>query len=219
MLQKMKEYLKVNKQVYDNLAEEFKQKMQDYIISDRKVVAPFVNCLKSHFSKIRVLELGPGSGLNLSYFEEEGFETTAIDISEEIIKVAQETAPKTKYLFGEFLAYDFGESKFEGVFAKAFIHLFPKEDAGVVLKKIFGLLEEGGIAFVSTTVHENSEEGFFEKTDYNKKLKRFRKRWTERELLEEVINTGFTIFDKSYDIEPKKGKRWLRLVLIKHPLE
>ena len=181
----MKEYIKINQEVYDNLAEEYKKRMQDYVISERKIATPFIDYLKGHFKNIRVLELGPGSGLNLSYFEKEGFDTTAIDISKEILRVSQETAPKTKYIFGNFMTSDFN-GKFEGIFAKAFIHLFPKEDAIIVLKKIFNMLEEKGIAFIATTVHEKSEEGFFEKSDYNKKLKRFRKRWTEEELLEEL---------------------------------
>lgn len=211
----MKEYIKANQAVYDILADEYKQKMQDYLISDRKIAAPFINYLKEHFVKVRVLELGPSSGLNLNYFEKEGFKTTAIDISVEIIRVSRETAPKTKYLFGDFLAYDFGKSRFEGIFAKAFIHLFPKEDAVAALKKIIELLSPGGAVFIATTVHERSEEGYFEKTDYNKKLKRFRKRWTERELLDAVNEIGFKTLHKNYHIEPDKGKKWINLVLVK----
>ncbi len=213
----MKEYIKTNQEVYDNLAEEYKQKMHDYVISDRRISAPFIDYLKNHFNKIRVLELGPGSGLVLSYFEKEGFKTTAIDISRKLLRVSQETAPKTRYLFGDFLAFDFGKSKLEGIFAKAFIHLFPKEDAQIVLKKIFDLLENNGAAFIATTIHEKSEEGFFEKTDYNQKMKRFRKRWVESELLEEITKIGFTIYHKDYNIEPDKEKKWVNLVVVKHP--
>ncbi len=213
----MKKYIKSNQKVYDNLAEEYKQKMRDYVISDKKIAAPFIDYLKNHFRKIRVLELGPGSGLSLSYLEKEGFETTAIDISGEILRVSQETAPKTKYLFGDFLAFGFGKSKFEGIFAKAFIHLFPKEDAIIVLKKIFDLLENNGAAYIATTIHEKSEEGFFEKTDYNQKMKRFRKRWVESELLEEITKIGFAIYHKGYNIELNKEKKWVNLVVVKHP--
>ncbi len=213
----MKEYIKTNQEVYDNLAEEYKQKMHDYVISDRRISAPFIDYLKNNFSKIRVLELGPGSGLVLSYFEKEGFKTTAIDISRKLLRVSQETAPKTRYLFGDFLAFDFGKLKLEGIFAKAFIHLFPKEDAQIVLKKIFDLLENNGAAFIATTIHEKSEEGFFEKTDYNQKMKRFRKRWVESELLEEITKIGFTIYHKDYNIEPDKEKKWVNLVVVKHP--
>jgi 2-polyprenyl-3-methyl-5-hydroxy-6-metoxy-1,4-benzoquinol methylase len=211
----MKNYIKVNKEAYDTLAEEYKQKMKEYIISDRTIIVPFVDYLKTHFDKVKVLELGPGSGLNLTYFEEEGFDTTAIDISGEILKISQEIAPKTKYIFADFLVFDFGKTKFQGVFAKAFIHLFPKKDAVVVLKKIFDLLEEKGCAFLTTTIHDKAEEAFFEKEDYDKKMKRFRKKWLENELLEEITKVGFKIYDAKYNIEDDKKKKWIGIVLTK----
>jgi ubiquinone/menaquinone biosynthesis C-methylase UbiE len=133
----MKEYIKINQRVYDALAGEYRQKLKDYIISDKKIASPFIKYLKNHFDRIKVLELGPGSGLNLSYFESEGFDTTAIDVSKEILRVSKEMSPETKYIFGDFLTFDFGKLKFEGIFAKAFVHLFTKKDAAIVLKKIF----------------------------------------------------------------------------------
>ena len=154
--------------------------------------------------------------MNLSYFEEEGFETTAIDMSNDILRVSKELAPKTKYIYGDFLAYDFGKTRFDGIFAKAFIHLFPKEDSKIVLKKIFDLLKNNGAAFIATTVHKKSDEGFFEKTDYKKGMKRFRKRWVESELLAEIRKIGFTIHHKGYHNERDKGKKWINLVVVKH---
>ena len=94
----MKDYIRINQKVYDNLAQEYKQKMEEYVISDRKIATPFIDYLKNNFNKVKVLEPGPGSGLNLSYFESEGFETTAIDISKEVITVSKEIAPRTKYI-------------------------------------------------------------------------------------------------------------------------
>ena len=209
----MKDYVKVNQKVYDRLAREYNERLKDYMISDRKITAPFINYLKDKFDNATILELGPGSGLCLSYFEFEGFQTTAIDISKEILSVSKKNAPKTKYLFGDFLEYDFGTSKFEGIFAKAFIHLFPKKDALFVLRKILGLLTKNGVAFIGTTIHKKSEEGFFEKSDYKEKLKRFRKKWTEKELIEEVEKVGFKILKKAHHSEPDKNKNWINLLL------
>ena len=211
----MKDYVKNNQKVYDRLAQEYKERRKDYIVSERKIAAPFINYLKRTFDKIRILELGPGSGLNLSYFLQENFKTTAIDISQKIIDVARQIAPKTEYIHDEFLEHDFRQTKYEGIFAKAFIHLFPKKDAILVLKKIKALLVPGGAVFVATTVHPKSEEGFFEKKDYAGKLKRFRKMWTEKELLDLISALGFKIIDKGYHIEEDKEKIWINLVIIK----
>lgn len=211
----MRNYVKLNKLVYDELAEEYKLRLNDYIISDRKIAAPFIDYLKNKFKRVRILELGPGSGLNLSFFESEGFKTTAINISKNITKVAKEIAPKTKFIHTDFLDHDFGNSKFEGIFAKAFIHLFPKKDALLVLDKIKKLLVAKGAAFIATTVHKKSEEGYFEKIDYKKKLKRFRKKWTEKELIQAANALGLEIINKGYHIEPDKNKKWVNLVVIK----
>ncbi len=136
----MKEYIKINKKCYDKLANEYENRKKKYLVSDGQLVKPFIDYLKKHFDKIKVLELGPGSGLCLSFFEKEGFDTTAIDISEKMIKVSKKTASKTKYILENFLEYNFDEHKYDGILAKAFIHLFPKKDAAIALKKIFDLL-------------------------------------------------------------------------------
>lgn len=211
----MKRYVKANQKVYDILADEYKSRLKDYVISDRKIAAPFISYLKKHFKSAKVLELGPGSGLNLSFFEKAGFVTTAIDISREILRVAEDTAPRTKYLLGDFLGYDFGRIKYDGIFAKAFIHLFPKSDAVIVLSKIAKLLVNGGAAFIATTVNEESVEGFFEKEDYQGATKRYRKKWTEDELMVSLADAGFKIINKGYHNEPDKKKKWVNLVVVK----
>lgn len=207
----MKEYVKINKKAYDDSAEEYKSRISEYIVSDRKIAGPFINYLKNNFSKARVLELGPGSGLNLSYFENEGFETYAIDISKNIIDVARKTSPQTRFIYGDFLENDFGNLKFEGIFAKAFIHLFPKNDAISVLKKIYGSLVPSGILFVATTVHAESGEGYVGKIDYKNQPERFRKNWTEEELLHALELTGFSLVDKGY--HENRDKKWINLVV------
>ncbi|MDE1848809.1 MAG: class I SAM-dependent methyltransferase [Nanoarchaeota archaeon] len=211
----MREYLEHNRRTYDALAEEYKHNLETYAVADQKILFPFIGCLKARFSNPRVLELGPGSGLALQYFAREGFNTTAIDISSEIIKVAEQASPSTHYLLGDFLGFDFGGLIFDGIFAKAFIHLFPKDDAMLVFRKIFGLLSRGGVAYLATTRHEVSEEGFFEKSDYQRKEKRFRRRWAEGDLLEAIINTGFDIYNRWYDDEPDKGKKWINILAVK----
>ena len=45
----MKDYVKVNKEVYDSLAKEYKQKTKGHIISERKIASPFIDYLKKHF--------------------------------------------------------------------------------------------------------------------------------------------------------------------------
>lgn len=209
----MKEYLKTNKRAYDKLAKEYKERLKSYKTSEPIILAPFIKYLKENFKGVRVLELGPGSGLASSFLNKAGFETTAIDISKNIIKVAREVSPKTNFIHADFLTYDFSDLKFEGIFAKAFIHLFPKEDAIKVLKKIKDLLIKNGVVYIATTLHERSKEGFFEKEDYNKRVKRFRRKWEESDLIITIREVGFEIIKKRYYEEKEKSKKWIDFFL------
>ncbi len=209
----MKKYLDINKKAYNQLSEEYEKRIEEYIVLDKKISAPFIKHLKKTFKKIRVLDLGPGTGIDLSIFEKQDFETTAIDISEKMIKISKKMAPNTKYIYDDFLSHNFGRKKFEGIFAKAFIHLFPTKDAILVLKKIRNLLAPKGFVFISTTFHPKAEEGYFEKKDYSKKIKRFRKKWEEQELIETLEDLGFGIILKKYNYEKDKDKKWISLYL------
>jgi SAM-dependent methyltransferase len=207
------DYLEINKRAYDETAEEYKQRISWYEESDRKILAPFIKLLKEKFDKIKLLELGPGSGLALRFFEEAGMKTTAIDISSKIIEVAKEISPNTSFIEADFLEHNFKQEKFDGIFAKAFIHLFPKEDAKKVLKKVNSLLAEGGLFYLTTTVHEIPEEGFLQKEDYTKESIRFRKKWTEKELVEELMKNNFKIVERFYGEEIRPDKHWIIFIL------
>lgn len=205
-------YLKINEDAYDLAADEYAARLGHYKERDKKILEPFIDFLKERFEKPKLLELGPGSGLALEYFEKSGFETFAIDISQKILDVAKNTSPKTTFYKGDFLSYPFDNKKFDGIFGKAFIHLFPKEDALLVLKKIKTLLSHSGLVYLSTTMHEEALEGFLQKEDYDKKPKRFRKQWTEKELTEALEETGFEIIFKDKMKEEKYDKIWMLFI-------
>lgn len=205
------DYLDVNRKAYDETAGEYSERVKIYAESDKEILEPFISLMKEKFDTPKVLELGPGSGLALKFFVDAGFETKAIDFSSKIIEVARKTTPSTEFVEADFLEHEFNE-KFDGVFAKAFIHLFPKEDALRVFDKVRELLNPSGLFYLSTTVHDVSDEGFFEKRDYEKRSLRFRRRWTEEELLEVLKDKGFEIVKKFYSEEKNFGKRWITLI-------
>lgn len=210
----MKDYIAANEHAYNALAAQYKQRLEEYVESDAPLLAPFINGLIARFAHPRVLELGPGSGLALRIFEEAGLQTTAIELAQEIVSVAGETSPNTTFIHGDFLDHDFDAMSFQGIFAKAFIHLFPKNDAIQVLEKVHSLTTRNGLFFISTTVHAEPSEGYERKSDYANSPKRFRKKWTERELLE-ALNLGqkWQVVDKNYNEE--RNKNWLALTLQK----
>ena len=208
----MKKYLVVNKDAYNNLADQYKSRLNEYKFKDKVLLATFINLAKTKADRAEVLELGPGSGLALQIFEEEGMRTYAIDIADKIIAVAKHSSPNTTFINDDFLQHDFGTKKFDAICAKAFLHLFPNDDAHTVLNKIADLTQENGALFLATTIHDAPTEGYEEKHDYSESPRRYRKKWTEAELLEALTHT-WRIVEKNYNTE--RSKRWLALTLQK----
>ena len=73
----------------------------------------------------------------------------------------------------------------------------------------------GGKLFLTTTLHEKSEEGFFIKVDYQEKLERFRRKYTETELCEFIQSENFNIIEKLYTNEADRNKKWILLICSK----
>lgn len=209
----MKNYLMINKEAYEQAAEEYGRRVEEYEISDKMIMKPFIDYLKSKFKRAKILELGPGSGLSLKILSEKGCKTTAIEISKNMIEVAKRTSPETEFINDEFLSHDFGKSKYDGIFARAFIHLFPKTEAVKVISKMKCLLNREGIIHLATTIHKTSGEGIMEKSDYPGKPKRFRKTWTEEELLDTIKNLGLKVVIKEPYLEKKRNKLWINLLV------
>lgn len=208
----MKKYIEKNRKAYDALAKEYEKRVQVYVDKVRRISNLFTNYLKENFNEKKVLELWPGSGLSLSTFEKEWFKTTWIDFSEKMLEVSRKISSNTRYILGDFLTYDFEELKYNGIYAQAFIHLFPREDVKKVLKKIFNLLEDTWVAHISTTLHNIYEEGYSTKNDYPWSVKRFRIKWTEKELLEEIEKVWFKIYQKEFITETNNDKKWVIII-------
>ena len=202
--------------VYDSLAQEYAERVEHYKHVTIQVAAPFIKALEMNFANVHVLELGCGAGLNLMYFEHAGFKSTAVEISGKMISFSRRIAPKTKYIHANILEYTFPNVKYEGIFAHAFIHLFKTNDLERLMVKIMRLLVDGGMLFISTTKHEEADEGYITKHDYKSiNIKRYRKQWTEGELLHFFGRYDLQIVFHGEIDESDKGKLWMYFVLKK----
>ena len=208
-----KSYLDINRAAYDALADEYRDRRKLDREKDLLLIQPFIDLLREHFAggPIHVLDLGCGNGLNLGMFADEGFQVTGIDISPRMLDVARDTCPTATLLAADFLAYPFDFRSFDGVFAKASIHLFPHADAVRLLQKVSDVLRLNGVFYVTTTVEQTSGEGLRKKSDYNHAVARYRRSWSEQELLDAVASAGFQIVKSGYNSEVSRGKRWFNV--------
>jgi len=104
------------------------------------------------------------------------------------------------------------EDKYQIIYCGALIHLFKKEDAERLMKKINKSLSKKGILFMNTTIHEKSDEGFYEKQDYQSRVKRFRHKYTEEEFRELIESSNFRILDRITTDEQNREKFWVAYI-------
>jgi SAM-dependent methyltransferase len=204
---KISELAELHKQTYDALAGEYERRTNELIPVTEEAVLWMAKYLPA---KGRILDLGCGVGLATDFFMKNGFEVVCLDISSKMIEYAKERNPGAQFFQEDFLVADF-DAKFDGVFAFAFIHLFPKNLALEVLTKIYSILDKNGIFYVGSTKSQNSAEGYEVKKDYAGGHKRYRKHWTKDELKKSLHDSGFTILDTKDYADPF-GKVWMDFI-------
>jgi SAM-dependent methyltransferase len=212
----MKDYLEVNKKAYNLLAQEFYNKNNVRNPGSKIISDYFVGHLKERFHNPFVLELGPGTGHIAKFLYGSGCNVDAIEFSEKMADICKENSPKTNVMLGDFLNYNFENRKYSGILAVAFIHLFDSEDVKLVMNKINDLLDEKGLVFISTTMHNKVEEGYFVKENFSGEVRRFRRKYTPSEMEKLINNSNFNIIDSNIceDIEIQE-KRWMNYLIEK----
>ncbi len=214
-----KEYIKVNRQAYDLFAKqhaERQDKIGKYDLTDDEWVNLLREKLLPKENNNVCLEIGPGTGRILKLLEERlNCKTYAVELSEEMIKYAKARSPKTTFICDNILNVDFKPEQFDAIFMGALIHNFPAADAKVLLSLVYKWLDKNGRILIYTTIHDKSEEGYYEKEDYKGNIVRFRKKFTEPELQEIVESSHFIIDYKLYREELDRHKKWLIYIIKK----
>lgn len=209
----MRDYILANKKAYDDVAHEYRKRAgRSTEPIDILAGAPLRYARQNFGSTLTVLEVGPGSGEVCSYYDKHGCRTIAMDVSSNILENVREISPHTELIEADILSYELDIDRFEMVYCGALIHLFTLDDAIAVMRTIIRSLKPGGILFINTTIHNESSEGYYEKHDYDKKVKRYRHRYTEHEFETLVLNAGFAIIDTVTTDELSRDKYWLAYI-------
>ncbi len=109
----------------------------------------------------RVLDLGCGPGRDAKSFREMGLEVTGIDLSSELLDIAQGLVPRVRFVRMDMRRLGFAAGSFHGVWACAsFLHI-PHREALATMREIHRVLSPGGFLYLS--VKEGEGQGFTEK--------------------------------------------------------
>lgn len=216
----MKNYLTKNQKAYDSLVPHYRERRNSksqFEAKPKELSEAITSYSSKSYPELNFLELGPGNGEIVAYFEKKGSKTTAIEIAPKMIALAKEIAPKTKFIQGDILTTKLPQ-KFDAIYAGAIIHLFPKCDALIVLKRIWEWLEINGILFINTTISNNSTEGFLKKEDSQIQIFRYRKKWQESEFIDALKECNFEIIDSVFTDETDRNKKWIGLICKKQQI-
>ena len=208
------DYISINKEAYNKLAKQYFERHKNIDSKNEMSNENWSLLFKRYRKNINssALEIGPGDGRILKILELCNFQTTAVEFSTEMMKYATLNSPTTLFLSKNVLDVNFEKEQFEFIFASAVIHNFTKNDANLLLSLIYQWLHKNGILFLSTTIHEKSEEGFSKKEGYTGNVKRYRKKYTETEILEVLQKKHFVILEKIYTNERNRNKVWINIV-------
>ncbi len=178
------DYKKKTIESYDKYAKDFSHKFKNLTnLDERPEFQRFISLI--HGKKI--LDLGCGSGDHALYFKQKGFEVTAIDLSNEMIKLCKEKGINAKKMDIEKL--EFKDNTFNGIWAVTSLLHIPKQKIGRIIKKLSKILRYNGLLYICM------KEGKGEKLEKEPNgSERYFAYWKEEEL-KKAFKEHFTLID------------------------
>ncbi len=159
--------------------------------------------------RAHILDAGCGSGRDTHYFLKQGFQVTAFDASEALVKKASEyTGINVSLNTFENFQCKFGTVLFDAIWACASLLHVPSDEITATFNNLAAQLKSGGIFYCSFKYGNNDTERngrHFTNAD-------------ESRLSAFINNTGL-IIDKTWitsDARPERqNEKWLNAILIK----
>ncbi|MBD3354408.1 methyltransferase domain-containing protein [Candidatus Woesearchaeota archaeon] len=174
---------------------------EDWIVSVEKYLLPELNLNK----RMKIVDFATGSGNIIPFFNNKVKEFTAIDASEEMIKILNEKFGNIKNL--KIIKADISDvpllsNKYDAVIMKfALHHIF---NADPVIKEAYRILKKGGMFFIIDPVFEGN---FFDriKVQFIRLGKTIRKGYQElfcryrnqKEVNDMLLRNGFKVLKKT----------------------
>ncbi len=191
MEEKTKKILENIEKGYDLMAEKFSD-TRKFFWKDLEFLGDYVE------SGNRVLDFGCGNGRLLEILKNKKIEYYGTDVSEKLIKLAQEKYPKNKNNFSKISTQEslpFSREFFNCIFSIAVFHHFPREYQKKKIKELFDLLKPGGKIILAVW---NLEEKYSEKEVYipfrdneGKEFNRYHYVFSQNELENMLRKVGF----------------------------
>jgi SAM-dependent methyltransferase len=170
-----------------------------------------------HFASLmpkggRVLDAGCGAGEKSIYLAKQGLKVTAIDFSEEMIRLAKERAPGIDFLVKDITEPLHIEGVYDGVFAQAVLLHIPKAEVRGVIKNITASLKQKGYFYLAVKAmrEDGIEEEIRKEDEYGYEYERFFSYYTIEEMREHLVVLGFKIVYENIKLWGKTN--WIQII-------
>lgn len=167
------------KNLYNDLASVYEAMYQTFI--DYEEEYRFYSEIIKKYTKKNILEIGSGTGNLASHFMQSGCGYTGLDVSKEMIAIAQKKTPEAAFLEGDMRDFKLKKAVESTIITgRTISYLLQNKEVHATFGKVYENLEKGGIfAFdfidASRFISEISEgkniihEASYEKVDYLRK--------------------------------------------------
>jgi len=197
----MKDILKKATEEYDTLAKIYSDytynKVQQYQLTK------FMNMLPGK----KILDVGSGSGRDVKYFLDEGFEPIGIDISQKMINESKKRVSK-KSIFKkmDFRKLKFKTESFDGIWSMLSLIHTPKEEIKKVFEGFNKILVQRGVLFLAVIEGNGIEK--IRVPELNNKMSTI-SYFKEKEVKEYLEDSNFEIITS--EINDSDSGKWLEI--------
>lgn len=205
----MNNYKKITIDSYNKTAIQYNRAVADFVVLSS--LEDFISLLKigDH-----ILDLGCGPGHHSKIFVKDGFKVTGIDLSPEMVKIAEREVLQANFEVMDITNMKFKANTFDGIWASASLIHLSKAELLDVFKNLENYLVDKGILYMS--FKEGIGEEIF--TDYRyDNIQKFYAYYSLEELEILLSNTNFKII-KSYVSEKRPAydtNQWIHIFCVK----
>jgi SAM-dependent methyltransferase len=139
---------------YDAVAEEYAERFFDELAA-KPLDRALLDCLVELTRGVgAIADIGCGPGQIACYLAEHGAEALGIDLSPEMVRLAQRASPDIPFQIGDMLALDLDANSLGGIAAFYSVIHAPPESIPQVMSEFFRVLRLGGLALLAFHIGE-----------------------------------------------------------------
>jgi ubiquinone/menaquinone biosynthesis C-methylase UbiE len=110
-------------------------------LTDTPYIDKFINTIQFN---AKILDIGCGPGTFSRYLKEKGFDVKGIDLSEEMLHIAENKLPDIKFKLMDMRQISYPDESFDGLFAAYSLIHIPSEEAHDTLEGFHRILKPAG---------------------------------------------------------------------------